>query len=281
MAVQTAPAPRPATPESPHLPKIARKDAWWIGPLWFFVLFSAFVVWTTFRTFQNAYYDTDYGFKHHLSPYYLSPFYSPTIVVGWTVLGYHISPAIWILIFPLSFRLSCYYYRKAIYRSYLADPLACAVTEPAPLEKSRFKRYMGERGFPLIAMNFHRYAFYAAVVFIIILWYDTVLAFLFPNSGGGVHFGIGIGSLVFLVNILLLTCYTFSCHSWRHLIGGTVNCYSCSLANQTRYGLWKKVTFLNERHGLWAMLSLISVGLTDVYVWLVASGRITDFHLLK
>src|SRR5579884_88111 len=272
-SMATAQTQRPVVTEAGPLPRIGRKDMWWVSPLIFLIVFSAFAVWATFRAFQGNYYYTQ--------PY-LSPFYSPTIPEHWRIGGWFVSPALLILPFPLSFRLSCYYYRKAIYRSYLADPLACAVTEPAPLEKSRFKRYMGERGFPLIIQNFHRFAFYAAVVFIVILWYDTVEAFLFWNTptGNGIHFGIGIGSLVFLVNILLLTCYTFSCHSWRHLIGGTVNCYSCSLANRTRYGMWKKVTFLNEWHGLWAMLSLISVGLTDVYVWLVASGRITDFHLL-
>jgi hypothetical protein len=159
-----------------------------------------------------------------------------------------------------------------------ADPPACAVAEPAPLEKSRFRRYMGERAFPFILQNLHRYAFYAAVIFIIILWKDTIDAFFFTDPTG-THIGVGIGSLVFLADILLLTLYTFSCHSWRHLIGGSVNCYSCSLTNRTKYGLWSKVSFLNERHGRWAMMSLISVGLTDVYVWLVATGRITDIRL--
>lgn len=261
MAVQTAPTPQQTT---------TRKDAWWISPLGFFVLFSAFVVWATFRAFENNYYEINN---------YLSPFYSPTVPLRWHLLGYNISPALYILVFPLSFRLSCYYYRKMLYRSYLADPLACAVTEPAPLEKARFRRYMGERAFPFVIQNFHRFAFYAAVVILAILWSDTVRAFFFPLFDGGVRFGIGVGSLVFLINVVLLTGYTFSCHSWRHLIGGGVNCYSCSLANRTKYGLWKKVSFLNERHGLWAMLSLVSVGLTDVYVRLVASGQIADFRI--
>ena len=64
-----------------------------------------------------------------------------------------------------------------------------------------------------------------------------------------------------------------------YLIGGGVDCYSFSLANRTKYGLWKKVSFLNERHGLWAMLSLVSVGVTDAYVRFVASGLITDFRI--
>src|SRR5579884_701245 len=269
-SMATAQTQRPVVTEAGPLPRIGRKDMWWVSPLIFLIVFSAFAVWATFRAFQGNYYYTQ--------PY-LSPFYSPTIPEHWRIGGWFVSPALLILPFPLSFRLSCYYYRKAIYRSYLADPLACAVTEPAPLEKSRFKRYLGERAFPFVLQNFHRYAFYAAVVFIVFLWKDTIDAFFFPTANGGVAFGMGLGTLVFLANIILLTLYTFSCHSWRHLVGGGVDCYSCSLANRTRYGLWRKVSFLNERHGLWAMMSLCSVGLTDAYVYLVATHTISDIRL--
>ncbi len=256
-------------PGSAPAPELRRTDRWWIAPLTFALVFGVFALWATFRAFQNDFYYT--------APY-LSPFYSPTITLGWRIGGFAISPALLILPFPLTFRLSCYYYRKAIYRAYLADPLACAVAEPKPLQRSRFRRYMGERTFPFVLQNFHRYAFYAAVVFIVLLWKDTVEAFFFP-SATGTHFGIGLGSLVFLANILLLSLYTFSCHSWRHLIGGNTDCYSCSLANRTKHGLWSKVSFLNERHGLWAMMSLVSVLVTDVYVWSVASGLIQDLRL--
>jgi hypothetical protein len=196
---------------------------------------------------------------------------------------FDISPALLILPFPLLFRLTCYYYRKSVYRSYLADPFACAISEPKPLDRARYRKYTGERVFPLIAMNFHRYAFYTAVVFIVLLWIDTIRAFFFTMNAqgqsyadGAAHLGVGVGTLVFLINICLLTAYTFSCHSWRHLIGGGVDCYSCSALNRTKYGLWQKISYLNERHGLWALTSMVSVGLTDVYVWLVASGRLTD-----
>ena len=39
-------------------------------------------------------------------------------------------PGALILIFPLGFRLTCYYYRKAYYRSFWLSPPACAVAEP-------------------------------------------------------------------------------------------------------------------------------------------------------
>ncbi len=275
MAIQTPvgatgenhPAPQSASAVTPGQ---QRRDAWWAAPLGFFVLFSAFGMWATFRAFENAYYEA--------GPY-LSPFYSPTLKIGWHLGRFAISPALLILPFPLSFRLSCYYYRKSIYRAFLADPVACAVAEPKLLAKMRYHKYLGERAFPFVMQNFHRYAFYAAVVFIFLLWVDTIKAFFFTDAGR-MHLGLGVGTLVFLANILLLTSYTFSCHSFRHLIGGGMDCYSCSLANRTRYGLWQKVSFINEKHGLWAMLSLCSVALTDVYVWLVASGRLTDFRLL-
>ena len=64
-----------------------------------------------------------------------------------------ISPAIIVLVVPLGFRLTCYYYRKAYYRSLLLSPPACAVREPR-------RRYTGETRFPLIMQNVHRWFFY-------------------------------------------------------------------------------------------------------------------------
>ena len=53
------------------------------------------------------------------------------------------------------FRLTCYYYRKAYYRSFWLSPPACAVPDG-------HKKYTGETRFPLIFQNLHRYFFYAA-----------------------------------------------------------------------------------------------------------------------
>jgi hypothetical protein len=261
MATQTTTAPAAAD--------VQRKDAWWISPLTFFVVFGLFGAWATFRAFQNNYYEVGN---------YLSPFYAPTIQLGMKIAGYEISPALLILPFPLTFRLTCYYYRKMIYRSYLFNPAGCAVNRPlrAPWIIS-LQRYWGEKALPFVVMNFHRYAFYAAVIFIVLLWYDAIKAFFFA-AGNGVAFGIGVGSLVFLTNVILLSCYTFSCHSFRHLIGGNTDCYSCSALTRSRYGLWQKVSYLNDKHGLWAMMSLVSVGLTDVYVYLLATHTINDIR---
>jgi len=249
----------------------SRKDNWWVEPLLFIAVFGSFVLYTTWRMFENNFYE--------VGPY-LSPFYSPLLPLHLSVnlpmLGTKmVSPAIYILIFPLSFRMTCYYYRKAYYRAFFADPAGCAVSEP--FAKSRM-RYTGERAFPFILQNLHRFAFYAAAIFIVLLGWDTIKAFMWAGADSRTHLGIGVGTVVFIINWVLLFCYTFGCHSWRHLIGGGLDCYSCSALSRTRYGLWQKVTFLNGRHAGFAWASMISVGLTDLYVNLVARGVITDFH---
>ena len=93
----------------------------------------------------------------------------------------------------------------------------------------------------------------------------------------GVH--VGVGSLVMLTNVVLLSGYTFGCHSFRHLVGGSVNSYSRAALGNVRHGLWKLVTVLNERHQVLAWASLFSVALTDLYIRAVASGAITDARL--
>src|SRR5258706_11014982 len=136
-----------------------RTDDWWKETLTFGVVFGLFVIYTTYRVFENAWFcwpwpgNVSYETVHHAT--YLSPFFSPYLPLVLTLnlpaLGAKmISPAIYILIFPLGFRMTCYYYRKAYYRAYLRDPAACAVGEPNA--EGRMK-YMGERAFPFIAQN--------------------------------------------------------------------------------------------------------------------------------
>ena len=91
------------------------------------------------------------------------------------------------------------------------------------------------------------------------------------------RFGIGVGTLVMWLNVIFLGGYTFSCHSCRHVCGGSVNQFSKA---PTRYALWKLVTRLNERHPTFAWLSLFSVGLTDLYIRLVSMGVIRDLRIV-
>jgi hypothetical protein len=233
-----------------------RRDAWWVEILPVVVVLGGFGVYATLRAFEGRFYEW--------GPY-LSPFYSPLIDANhhW----WPFSPALLILAGPLGFRATCYYYRKAYYRAFFLDPPACSVGEGR-------KSYSGETKFPFILQNLHRYFLYLAILFICFLWYDALRAFDFDGK-----FGIGVGTVVMLVNICLLTMYTFSCHSLRHLAGGKLDCFSCATFGKPRYSAWRIISVLNERHMLFAWLSLFSVGLTDFYIRLVSSGAIQDARL--
>ncbi|MFI8890794.1 hypothetical protein [Streptomyces paradoxus] len=246
---------------APHL----RTDRWWLAPAGTAAGLLAFIVYSTWRAFANA--------DYYAAPY-VSPFYSPCLAENcepmkagpnWEIFGswWGISPAIIILIFPLGFRLTCYYYRKAYYRGFWASPPACAVAEP-------HRKYSGETRFPLILQNIHRYFFYAALLVAGILTYDTVLAFRDENYAWG-H--MGLGTLVFLVNIVLIWAYTISCHSCRHIVGGKLKHFS---RHPVRYRMWQWAGKLNARHMQLAWASLVSVALADFYVYLVASGAFDD-----
>jgi hypothetical protein len=264
-----------STINNPALPDIKRKDAYWVEPALIVIVFVAFIIYVTWRTFENNYFDAAQA-DPRLN--YLSPLYSPNFsgaVKGWHLFGMRFSPAILILPVPLLFRTTCYYYRKAYYRAFFGDPSACAVKEA--LAGAR-KNYTGERAFPLILQNIHRYAFYLAAIVMVVLWYDAILAFTVHTPTGLAPY-VGVGSIIFLVNVILLSLYTFSCHSWRHLAGGCVNCYSRNQNTKTRHGIWQRITHLNENHQLWAWCSLFSVALTDLYVRLVASGAIHFSHI--
>ena len=248
------------------LGRTERRDLWWVGPLATALGLGAFVVYATFRAFYNA----DYQVVHPDSAYILSPFYSPLIVLPW--LPSWISPALLILWAPGGFRLTCYYYRKAYYRAYFLDPPACAVGEVAG------RPYRGETRM-LLFQNLHRYFLYFALAFLVVLAIDVVHACMWPVADGGMTFGISVATLVLAANTALLTMYTFSCHSLRHLVGGNVDCFSCVAFGEARRKMWKGVSVLNEQHMLWAWLSLFGVGFADFYVWMVASQRITDWRI--
>jgi hypothetical protein len=245
-----------------------RKDRWWVQPTISVVVLTAFVVYSTWAVFVNR--DYYVGATAHRD--LISPFFSPCItgscvagahgtflVINW----WHITPALLILLGPLSFRLTCYYYRRAYYRGFWQSPPACAVADA-------HTRYTGETRFPLILQNLHRYFLYIALLFNTILTIDAVTAFRLPGDGG---IGVSLGSLVLTVNAVLLWCYTLSCHAARHLCGGAVNTFS---KHPIRYRIWKALTPLNARHMQLAWASLVFVALTDLYVRLVAAGVFSD-----
>ena len=67
----------------------------------------------------------------------------------------------------------------------------------------------------------------------------------------------------------LLTGYSLSCHSLRHLIGGYRDEVSKRPLQATAYAC---VGCFNRRHMLWAWMSLFWVGFSDLYVRLCALG---------
>lgn len=230
---------------------------WWIQPVAVAVGFSLFIIYSTISV---VFLDSSKAWQ--VGPY-LSPFYSPLLKFGW----WPLSSAILVAWVPLAFRGTCYYYRKAYYRSFFWDPPSCAIREPAGGISHLRSRYTGERRLPWILNNFHRFFLYLALIVLAVLWYDSISAFYW-NSG----LYIGIGSVFMLINVILLTAYTFSCHALRHLVGGSVDCFSCSLAGRQRHGLWKAVSRINPYHGTFAWFSLVSVAAVDVYIRLVAGG---------
>jgi hypothetical protein len=239
-----------------------RTDRYWVQPLITVVVLVLFIAYSTVRAFQSA---------HYFSEPYISPFYSPCLTTGCEGNTFPklftgpswISPAIYILIFPLGFRLTCYYYRKAYYRSFWLSPPACAVAEP-------HKRYTGETRLPLLGQNAHRYFFYFGLILNGILTYDAVLAFRDQHGAWG-H--MGLGTLVLVANAVLLWLYSLSCHSCRHIVGGRLNSFS---RHPVRYRFWTVVSKLNARHMQLAWVSLFGVALTDAYVYLLAGGVFSD-----
>jgi hypothetical protein len=250
----------------------ARRDAWWLQPALVFLALAAFVVYATWRTFENRYY--------RFGPY-LSPFYSPELLgddphswfgprPGWWPAWLPFSPALLILWAPAGFRVTCYYYRGAYYKAFWADPPSCAVGEPRT-------GYWGERSLPLILQNVHRYFLYLALVFLVILALDVWHALWFEDPRtGAAHFGVGVGTLVLAVNVVLLGGYTLGCHSLRHLVGGHVDQLSRAPVRAKAY---RCANCFNRRHMLWAWCSLFWVAFTDLYVRLCAAGHWTDGRL--
>jgi hypothetical protein len=249
-----------------------RRDAWWLQPLVVFTLLTSFLVYANWAAFQNGHYT--YG------PY-LSPFYSPEIFgnsphawfgpkPAWWPALLPFSPALIILPFPGLFRVTCYYYRGAYYKAFWADPPNCTVGEPR-------KTYLGERYFPLIIQNIHRYFLYVAVIFLVFLTDDVWKALWFDDGSGGVKFGIGVGTLVLATNTVFLSCYTLGCHSMRHIVGGFLDQLS---RHPTRKVAYDCSSCLNRWHMKWAWMSLISVAFADVYVRLCSMGIWHDWRII-
>ena len=249
----------------------ARRDAWWVQPAAVFLVLSTWIVYATWAALQGVHYEW--------GPY-LSPFYSPLLFgehgwfgprPAWWPAALPFSAALFILWAPGGFRVTCYYYRGAYYKAFWADPPSCAVGEPR-------KSYLGERSFPLVLQNVHRYFLYLALVFLVILLHDVWKALWFADPATGrVSFGIGLGTLVLAVNVVFLGGYTLGCHSLRHLVGGGRDELARAPVCRAAYGC---AGAFNRRHMAWAWLSLFSVGFADLYVRMLSMGVWHDPRLL-
>ncbi|MCA1819470.1 MAG: hypothetical protein LC620_05385 [Halobacteriales archaeon] len=248
-----------------------RRDLWWVEPAIIFAILIGFVMYATLRILEGndlatRFFEVDNGHYHYLSPFGtpdLTPFV-PAFLANLPVAGvFFTNPAFLILPIPAGFRFTCYYYRKAYYRSFVARPAACGV------EAVQGVKYRGEKGL-LLVQNVHRYFLYLAIAVTGFLLYDALRGIFTPH---GLYFGVGNG--IMLLNVGLLAGYTFGCHSLRHLVGGKLDCFSCDALSQTRYTWWQYVTRLNQHHMWWAMASLFSVALTDVYIRWVGMHNVT------
>ena len=130
----------PATGRAQISAKTLRTDRWWFTPMLTAVGLVAWIAYAVVHTFmQKWYFVPEYN--------YLTPFYSPCVSLGCDPAAAHFGrflPDVWWLPYAaLSlpflglFRFTCYYYRKAYYRSFWLSPPACAVAEP-------HRRYTGE-----------------------------------------------------------------------------------------------------------------------------------------
>jgi hypothetical protein len=250
-----------------------RRDLWWVQPLAVVAGLSAFLIYSSWAALQG---------DHYTFGPYLSPFYSPELFgssphswfgpkpASWPA-WLPFSPALLILPIPGLFRLTCYYYRGAYYKAFWADPPSCTVGEPR-------KSYRGENSFPLVLQNVHRYMLFLSLAVLSILAFDAWQALWFTDPATGtVSFGLGVGSIVLVTNVVLLSAYLLGCHSLRHIAGGCVDELSSGPLGMTPYAC---VSCLNRKHMTWAWCSLFSVGFSDIYVRLCSMGVWSDLRIL-
>jgi hypothetical protein len=270
----TRPAARgPAVPGRATIgAKTLRTDRWWFEPAYTVVGLTAWLVWGLIHTLliKNYYFSEGPGY------HYLTPFFSPCVSDACTPAAAEfgrfvpnlplIPYAVVSLPFLLLFRLTCYYYRRAYYRSFWLSPPACAVPDG-------HKSYSGETRFPLVVQNLHRYAFYAAVLISLLNTWDLIRSF-----HGTTGFGFGLGNLVMLLNVVMLWAYTASCHSCRHIMGGRLKHFS---QHPVRYRAWTFVSKLNTRHKELAWITLGTLALVDIYILAISAGWFSDLRFVN
>ena len=154
-----------------------RKDTWWIAPLLTFIGLGSSLFIRRGPRFRAIITASAIIFRHFILPSFSE--IRRTRGSAQNPRGYRRGcrshPHFLILWAPGGFRFTCYYYRGAYYKAMWADPPACAVGEPR-------NGYRGERKFPLILQNVHRYFLYLALLFLIFLAYDARKAMWFAGA---------------------------------------------------------------------------------------------------
>jgi hypothetical protein len=187
---------------------------------------------------------------------YVDPFYSPTVLI---------------VPIPGLFRLTCYAYRKDYHRHLFHHPLACDNPERSDKET---RRYTGEKNAVFLFENLHRYFLYAGILILPFFYYDFYLSLIYQDS-------LRIGSLLLLANALALTAWTLSCHAFRHLIGGNIDCYSCVKGGEVRNSVWRVQSWWNAHHEELAWISLFTIILADLYLRGLSAHMPLDYKLFN
>lgn len=243
-----------------------RTDNWWIQPLVMGTILIAFGIYTILvlllehGLLLDGEYENDLIYYDVNGAHYISPISSPGpeavpefLRDFLTTDGSWMLPATLLFIWaPLGFRATCYYGRRVYYRALLANPIAVAVDKP-------IKSYSGENSFPFILQNLHRYFLYLAIILAILHIYHAAESFVFGDG-----FGIGIGSLLLTIDAIFLSLYVSSCHSLRNLLGGNIDCLSCANYVKKKGNYW--VSYLNQFHGTYFWISLVSIMAADFYI---------------
>tara|TARA_B100000579_G_scaffold368404_1_gene329282 strand:- start:407 stop:1249 length:843 start_codon:yes stop_codon:yes gene_type:complete len=248
--------------EKPGIFATFRTDRWWIQPLIMAIILTGFGIYTIFvlllehgspLLFDGEYKDKLIYYEDN-GAHYISPISSPgPNAVPEVIKEFWMWPATLLFIWaPLGFRATCYYGRRVYYRAMFANPIAVAVDKP-------IKSYSGENSFPFILQNAHRYFLYLAILLAILHIYHAIDSFIFAGQ-----FGIGLGSLLLTIDALFLSLYVSSCHSLRNLVGGNIDCISCANYAKKKGTSW--VGYLNQFHGTFFWISLISIMVADFYI---------------
>ena len=192
-----------------------RRDAWWVQPLLIFLALGAFIVYSTWAAFQ--------GRTITPGPTSRRSIRRRSLAIRRTA-GSDRSPAGG---------------RVAAVFAGAADPLGAGAV-PADLLLLSRRLLQGVLGRPArlrggrAAEELPRRAFVSAdhaecasllslsrAASSVFLAHDVWKALWFADPATGTRrFGIGVGTLVLAVNVVLLGGYTFGCHSLRHLVGG-------------------------------------------------------------